>query len=294
MEPKRAGFHIMSAHSFDSTTGTFEQDVLERSKTVPVLVDFWAPWCAPCRVLKPILEKLAVEFAGRFALAKVNTDENPEIATRYGVRGIPNVKAFVDGALVDEFTGALPESGVRGFLEGLVPSESEKLRRAAAAALAQGDVSNAEAALREAIALDPANLDARVDFAALLLARDDYAGAEAQLGEVPDDVRDDRSNAIAAKVALWKRGQSLPDLATLEAQVDARPEDLDARLGYADRLAAAGRFRAALDQLIEVVRRDRGERRERARKTVLALFGLAADQPDLVGEYRRKLAGALY
>ncbi len=294
MEPERAGFHTMSAHSFDSTTGTFEQDVLERSKTVPVLVDFWAPWCAPCRVLKPILEKLAVEFAGRFALAKVNTDENPEIATRYGVRGIPNVKAFVDGALVDEFTGALPESGVRGFLEGLVPSESEKLRRAAAAALAQGDVSNAEAALREAIALDPANLDARVDFAALLLARDDYAGAEAQLGEVPDDVRDDRSNAIAAKVALWKRGQSLPDLATLEAQVDARPEDLDARLGYADRLAAAGRFRAALDQLIEVVRRDRGERRERARKTVLALFGLAADQPDLVGEYRRKLAGALY
>jgi putative thioredoxin len=284
----------MSALSFESTTATFEQDVLERSKTVPVLVDFWAPWCAPCRVLKPILEKLAVEFAGRFALAKVNTDENPEIATRYGVRGIPNVKAFVDGALVDEFTGALPESGVRGFLEGLVPSESEKLRRAAAAALAQGDVSNAEAALREAIALDPANFDARVDFAALLLARDDYAGAEAQLGEVPDDVRDDRSNAIAAKVALWKRGQSLPDLATLEAQVDARPEDLDARLGYADRLAAAGRFRAALDQLIEVVRRDRGERRERARKTVLALFGLAADQPDLVGEYRRKLAGALY
>jgi putative thioredoxin len=284
----------MSAHSFDSTTGTFEQDVLERSKSVPVLVDFWAPWCAPCRVLKPILEKLAVEFEGRFALAKVNTDENPEIATRYGVRGIPNVKAFVDGELVDEFTGALPESGVRGFLEGLVPSGSEKLRRAAAAALAQGDAPNAEAALREAIALDPANFDARVDFAALLLARDDHAGAEAQLAEVPDDVRDDRSNAIAAKVALWKRGQSLPDLATLEAQVDARPEDLDARLGYADRLAAAGRFRAALDQLIEVVRRDRGERRERARKTVLALFGLAADQPDLVGEYRRKLAGALY
>jgi putative thioredoxin len=294
MKPNRVGFHTMSAHSFDSTTGTFDRDVLERSKTVPVLVDFWAPWCAPCRVLKPILEKLAVEFAGRFALAKVNTDENPDIASRYGVRGIPNVKAFVDGELVDEFTGALPESGVRGFLEGLMPSESEKLRRAAATALAQGDAPSAEAALREAIALDPSNVDARVDFAALLLARDDYAGAEAQLAEVPDDVRDERATAIAAKVALWRRGQSLPDLATLEAQVDARPEDLDARLGYADRLAADGRFRAALDQLIEVVRRDRGERREHARKTVLALFGLAADQPDLVGEYRRKLAGALY
>lgn len=284
----------MSAHSFDTTAARFEQDVLERSKTVPVLVDFWAPWCAPCRVLKPILEKLAVEFGGRFALAKVNTDENPEIAARYGVRGIPNVKAFVDGALVDEFTGALPESGVRGFLDGLIPSESEKLRRAAAAALANGDAPNAEAALREAIALDPANLDARIDCAALLVAREDYAGAEAQLAEVPDDRRDERAAAIAAKVALWKRGQSLPDLATLKAQVDARPEDLEARLGYADRLAAEGRFRAALDELIEVVRRDRGAQRERARKSVLALFGLAADQPDLVGEYRRKLAGALY
>jgi putative thioredoxin len=101
----------MSAYSFDSVTATFEQDVLERSKAVPVLVDFWAPWCAPCRVLKPILEKLAVEYGGRFLLAKVNTDENPEIAGQYGVRGIPNVKAFVGGRLVDEFTGALPEVG---------------------------------------------------------------------------------------------------------------------------------------------------------------------------------------
>jgi putative thioredoxin len=284
----------MPAHSFDATTATFEQAVLERSKTVPVLVDFWAPWCAPCRALKPILEKLAVEFDGRFALAKVNTDESPEVASRYGVRGIPNVKAFVGGALVDEFTGALPESGVRAFLQRLIPSESENLRRAAAANRAQGDIAAAEAGLREAVALDPANLDARIDLAAMLVAREDYAGAEDELAAVPEEARDDRATAIAAKIALWRRGQSLPDLATLKSQVDARPEDLDARLGYADRLAAEGRFAAALDELIEVVRRDRGERRERARKTVLALFGMAADQPDLVGQYRRKLAGALY
>src|SRR5512145_457878 len=112
---KRKASATMSAHSFDATTTSFEQDVLERSKDVPVLVDFWAPWCAPCRALKPILEKLAVEYDGRFLLAKVNTDENPEIAGAYGVRGIPNVKAFVGGELADEFTGALPESGVRRF-----------------------------------------------------------------------------------------------------------------------------------------------------------------------------------
>lgn len=284
----------MPAHSFDATTATFEHEVLARSKSVPVLVDFWAPWCAPCRALKPILEKLAVEFEGRFALAKVNTDENPDIASRYGVRGIPNVKAFVDGELVDEFTGALPESGVRGFLERLVPSESEKLRRAAAGALARGDAPGAESALREAVALDPKHAAARVDLAALLIERDDHAGAERELQAVPEDARDARAAGIAARLDLWRRGQSLPDLAALKAQVDAHPENLDARLDYADRLAADGRLPAALDELIEVVRRDRAEHRERARRTMLALFGLAADQPELVGEYRRKLSGALY
>ena len=284
----------MSARSFDSVTATFGQDVLERSKTVPVLVDFWAPWCAPCRALKPILEKLVVEYGGRFLLAKVNTDENPEIAGEYGVRGIPNVKAFVGGELVDEFTGALPESGVRSFLEQLMPSPAEKLRRAAHEALARGDRETAEAALREALALDPGNESAHVDLAELLVARQDYDGADAALAVVLEERRDERAAALAAKVALWKRGQNLPDLGTLRASVDARPEDLAARLGYAERLAAEGQLRPAMDQLIEVVRRDRGESREHARKTVVALFGMAADQPDLVGEYRRKLAGALY
>jgi putative thioredoxin len=284
----------MSEHSFDSTTASFEQDVLERSKTVPVLVDFWAPWCAPCRVLKPILEKLVVEYGGRFALAKVNTDENPEVASHYGVRGIPNVKAFVDGKLADEFTGALPESGVRQFLERLAPSPGEKLRRAAREAIARGDFEAAESMLREALALDPANAAAHVDLAELLVARQDYDGADAALAAVPEHRRDERAATVAAKVAVWKRGQSLPALNALKAAVDARPEDPDARLGYAERLAAEGRLQAAMDELIEVVRRDRGEKREQARKTLVTLFGLAADQPDLVSEYRRKLSGALY
>jgi putative thioredoxin len=284
----------MSDHSFDSTTATFEQDVLERSKTVPVLVDFWAPWCAPCRALKPILEKLVVEYKGKFALAKVNTDENPEIATRYGVRGIPNVKAFVDGELADEFTGALPESGVRQFLENLAPSPGENLRRSARDAVARGDFEAAEAMLREALALDAGDEAAHVDLAELLVARQDYGGADAALAAVPEHRRDERAATVAAKVALWKRGQSLPDLGTLKSAVDARPEDSDARLGYAERLAAEGQIQPAMDELIEVVRRARGEKREQARKTIVALFGLAADRPDLVSEYRRKLSGALY
>jgi putative thioredoxin len=284
----------VSAHSFDSTTADFDRDVLEASNRTPVVVDFWAPWCGPCRALKPILEKLAAEFDGKFLLAKVNTDENPEIAARYGVRGIPNVKAFVDGKLANEFTGAQPESAVRRFLETLVPSPAEQLRRSAQADVAQGDFDAAEAKLREAIALDAASDAARVDLAALLAARQDLAGAEAELAAIPEHLRDERAIELATRIGLERKRASLPDAATLKARVDAQPGDLDARLAYAERLVADARYRAALDELLEVARSDRGDRRERARKAMLEVFGLAADQADVVTEYRRKLASALH
>ena len=284
----------MTAHSFDSTTAGFERDVLEASRRVPVLVDFWAPWCGPCRALKPILEKLAAEFDGKFLLAKVNTDENPEIAAQYGVRGIPNVKAFVDGQLANEFTGAQPESAVRRFIETLVPSAAETLRRGARADVARGAPDAAEAKLREAIALDAGSDEARVDLAALLAARQDLAGAEAELAAIPEHLRDERAIALATRIGLERKRTSLPDAATLKARVEARPDDLDARLAYGDRLAADAQYRAALDELLQVVRRDRGERREQARRAIVQVFGLAQDHPALVTEYRRQLAAALY
>jgi putative thioredoxin len=284
----------MAAHSFDSTTADFERDVLEASRRTPVLVDFWAPWCGPCRALKPILEKLAAEYGGKFLLAKVNTDENPEIAARYGVRGIPNVKAFVDGKLANEFTGAQPESAVRRFLATIVPSPAEVLRRAAQDLVAQGDFDAAEAKLREAIALEPASHAAHGDLAALLAARGDLAGAEAALTVIPEHLRDERVAGLLTRIGVERKRASLADAATLKAEADARPEDLAARLAYAERLVVDGQYRPALEELIEVVRRDRADARERARKAVLEVFGLAADQPDLVSEYRRRLASALY
>jgi putative thioredoxin len=284
----------MNINSFDTATETFERDVLEASQKVPVLVDFWAPWCAPCRVLKPILEKLAGEYQGRFLLAKLNSDEHPQLSARFGVRGIPNVKAFVDGKLADEFTGALPEAGVRAFVDRLIPTPGEKLRRTAQALVTQGDFDEAERHLRSALELEPGNHAVRLDLVELLLARNSQAEADALFAPIPERERDERADRLYAVLALWKKSQQLPALPELEARLAADPEDLPARLALGERLVAERRFEPALAALLQVVRKDRGALRSSARKLMVEVFNLAADQPDLVSAYRKLLAGALY
>jgi len=207
---------MKSPFVLDVTSATFGKEVIEASKQLPVVVDFWAPWCGPCRALGPILEKLAGEYAGQFRLAKVNSDENLELAREFNVRSIPDVRAFRDGQQVDQFMGTLPESHVRAFIEGVVPSPAEVERLRA-------------------------------------------AGSESDL---------------AARVA-------------------ANPADLEARLALAGALAARRSWREAMDQLLEIVRRDKSWRDGEARRQMLAIFNLAAGEPDLVSEYRRKLGSAL-
>jgi putative thioredoxin len=284
----------MNSYSFDTGTEAFERDVLQASEKVPVLVDFWAPWCAPCRVLKPILEKLAGEYQGRFLLAKVNSDEHPELSARFGVRGIPNVKAFVDGKLADEFTGALPESGVRAFIDRLIPTPGEKLRRTARALVIQGDFDEAERHLRSALELEPANHALRLDLVELLLAKNSHAEADALFAPIPERERDERADKLYSALALWKRSQQLPALEELEAKLAANPDDLPSRLALGERLIADKRYEPALAALLEVVRKDRGALRTSARKLMVEVFNLAEDQAGLVSEYRKLLAGALY
>ena len=284
----------MNTHSFETGTGAFERDVLQASQKVPVLVDFWAPWCAPCRALKPVLEKLAAEYQGRFLLAKVNSDEHPQLAARFGVRGIPNVKAFVDGKLADEFTGALPESGVRDFIDRLIPTPGEKLRRTARALVTQGDFDEAERHLRSALELEPENRAVRLDLVELLLAKNSHAEADAMFAPIPERERDERADRLYSVLELWKKGQKLPTAEELEATLVANPDDLSARLALGERLTADGRFEPALAALLEVVRKDRGALRTSARKLMVEVFNLAENQADLVGKYRKLLAGALY
>jgi putative thioredoxin len=277
----------------DVTDATFDSDVVEASRALPVVVDFWAPWCAPCRALAPILEKLAAEHAGEFVLAKMNTDRNPDTAARFGIRGIPAVKAFRDGQVAAEFTGAVPESAARAFLKKILPGRGEKLRQAAAAALAGGDADAAEARLREALEAEPRLHAARVDLAELLVARDAWDDAGAALAELPEHERDERAMRLASRIALRTASRDLPGAAELRARLERAPGDLSLRQRLAERLAADGEFEAALEQLLEVVRAGGGPARDAARRTMLSVFTLAAADPALVGRYRRLLASAL-
>jgi len=283
----------MNTYSFDTGTEAFERDVLQASQKVPVLVDFWAPWCAPCRVLKPILEKLAGEYQGRFLLAKVDSDAYPQLAASLGVRGIPNVKAFVEGKLADEFTGALPESGVRAFIDRLIPTPGEKLRRTARALVTQGDFDEAERHLRSAVELEPGNHGVRLDLIELLLAKNNQAEANELFAPIPERERDERAERLYSVLALWKKSQQLPAIADLEAKLAANPDDLPSRFALGERLVADRRYESALAALLEVVRADQGALRTGARKLMVDVFNLA-DQPELVSRYRKLLAGALY
>jgi putative thioredoxin len=279
----------------DVTTATFEREVIERSMQVPVVVDFWAPWCGPCRSLGPILEKLAAEYDGRFVLAKVNSDDNQALAAQWGVRGIPNVKAIVNGELVDEFSGALPEGAVRAFIEGLLPSPAEDLRREAVKARQQGDNARAMELLTQARDLDSANEDVRVDMAELLLEGGDAEGAKKLLDSLSETARAaPRAASLIARVEFATRSAGLPDAATLESTIVADPGNLDARLKLANLRVAQRRYEPALEQLLDIVQRDRGFGDDAGRKTMLSVFDMLGSDSEIVREWRRRLAGALH
>lgn len=271
----------------------FQQVVLEGSHDAPVIIDFWAPWCAPCRALGPVLEKLAREYAGKFTLAKINSDKNQELAAEFGVRGIPAVKAVVDGQLVDEFTGALPESQVRAFIERVVPSPAELLRRQALQRMDQGNDLEALDLLDQALALDAKNSAAKVDKLEALVRLDRIDAAKALLDTLDPFAGDDpRVANLKARIGFASEGSVDPDM--LRTRIEKNSGDLDARLALARHHVRVLDFEPALEHLLEVVRRDRKFRDDAGRRTMLEIFNLLGADHALVGKYRRMLAAALY
>ena len=284
----------MSEFAFDVSIEEFEAKVLIPAETVPVVVDFWAPWCEPCKVPKPMLEKLAEEYKGRFILAKVNSDESPELAQHFGVRSIPSVKVLFQGQLVDEFNGAIPESQIRAFLDRIALPEGPEqinLREQAAALVAEGKLDDALAILVQASQANPQDQAIQLDAVDVLmqLGRKDEA-KQLLAGDYANEP--ERANALRARLALL---DGAAETAPLEARLAANPDDHAARLELSKAYAAQSRFREALDAALEVVRRDRFFDEGAGRKAILALFeALSGEQyDDLVREFRRKLSAAL-
>ncbi len=284
----------------ESDESSFQRDVLDASRTQPVLVDFWAPWCGPCRALGPLLERLETDYGGRFRLVKVDSDANPGLSARYRVRSIPYVIAFVDAEAIDSFVGALPEGQLRAFIDRAIPGPAERERRRARALLDAGDRSAAAEALRAAIALQPALATARLDLADLLLDGMPPVD-EARLVEAstvleplgPADRGEERHRALGARLEALRASAGAAPLDVLRARVAAAPDDLAAKFALAQRLVAERAYAEALELLVEIIARDRRYADDAARRLMLSVFELAAADAPLVSSYRRRLSAVL-
>ncbi|MGI9528699.1 MAG: thioredoxin, partial [Acidimicrobiia bacterium] len=271
----------------DVTLADFQEEVLVRSRDVPVLVDFWAEWCGPCKTLSPLLERMTDEGVGAFQLAKVDVDANPELSAQYLVQSIPTVVAIKNGKEVNRFSGALPEQAIAEFLVTVLPTELDLMVDDARGALIDGDTSGAEHMLRQVLDQQPDHQDAGTSLAALLIDHGDIEEAMIVLGKLVPDADVERLQAAARL-----RRSAGDDISDLEAAASAEPEDDDAQLKLARALAARSEFEPALDRLLIVVKH-KGEMKEEARQAMVDIFGVLGNEHPLTATYRRQLATAL-
>ena len=283
----------------DTTTQTFIKDVIEESKRQPVLVDFWAPWCGPCKQLTPVIEKVVKAAKGKVKLAKMNIDEHPAIPGQLGIQSIPAVIAFVNGQPADGFLGALPESQVVAFLERItkerIGGEEKDLLKAADAALAEGDAAGAAEMYADLLSKDGANVAALAGLARAYVETGALDQAKQTLAMVPEAKRNEASVAAArAAFELAEQARSVGPLADLEQKVAANPLDHQARFDLALALNAKGRRQDAVDHLIEIVRRVRKWNDDGARKQLVQFFEAWGPTDEATVDGRKRLSSILF
>jgi len=282
------------ATSFEVTEQNFASQVIEASHQQPVLVDFWATWCGPCQSLMPILEQLAQSYQGKFLLAKVEIDSQQGLASQFGVRSVPTVKLVKNGQIVDEFTGALPESQIRTFLDKHIENESDQLMQQALMLYQQGDSEAALSQMGQIMQAHPDNLDNKLIYTNILLREQHVDEAKKWLDSLSVEASDNpQVQAMQAQLEFIHIVDNAPDMASLQQQVADNPDNSEARYQLSAHAILQGQFEIAFEQLLEVVKRDRQFQDDAGRKALLKLFDLLGDKHELVSRYRRKLAMAL-
>ncbi|MGE5155266.1 MAG: thioredoxin [Bdellovibrio bacteriovorus] len=277
------------------TAANFESVVLDGSFERPVLVDFWADWCAPCRMLMPILAKLADEYRGRFILAKLDTEQERALAAQFGIRSLPTVQLFKDGRPVDQFMGALPEGQIREFLDRYLPRASDGLLAQAQGMLAAGDLGRARELIERARAEDPENARLALAEIQLAVAQGQIEEAQTALDRLPLELANDPEVAALRGQLLFAAAlEGSPDPAALERRLASDPKDSEARYQLAAQRVLAGDYESALELLLELVRRDRAYGEDAGRKGMVAIFDLLGGEGGLVSRYRARMMTALY
>ena len=280
-----------STHIAELNAGNFAHEVVEASRQLPVLVDFWAEWCQPCRQLSPLLVSLATELAGKLKVVKINTDRERELAAKFGIRNLPTVMLFKDGRPVDQFSGLIPKSAITDFLDRHMPRESDALLQQARESADSGDLAGAVSLLRKALADDPDNNRIHPVLIRLLIKAGDYVQAEQLIKNLPVNLQhSDDISVLQASLRFLGILRDAPDVPALVADIEKDPDDLLSRYQLSAHKVILEEYEAAMDQLLEIIRRDRTYRDDGARKALLDIFTILGNSGDLVKRYRSKLA----